>query len=121
MRIAPGASGQGLALSVQPAWGQTASGVNQLWENGVAAGVSPDNQARLNAEIGYGLGAAPGMGVVTPYTGLGLAGEGAQWWRMGTRWQLAPAASLSVEGSVYDAANDDGHGHGLMLRGALRW
>ena len=54
VRIAPGGSGQGLALVVQPAWGQTGSGVNQLWENGVTAGVSPDNQARLNAEIGYG-------------------------------------------------------------------
>ena len=121
VRIAPGGSGQGLALVVQPAWGQTGSGVSHLWENGVAAGVSPDNQARLNAEVGYGLGAAPGMGVVTPYAGLGLAGEGAQWWRMGARWQLAPAASVSVEGSLYDAANDDGPDHGLMLRGALRW
>ena len=121
VRIAPGSSGQGLALVVQPAWGQTGSGVNQLWENGVTAGVSPDNQARLNTEVGYGLGVAPGMGVVTPYAGLGLAGEGAQWWRMGARWQLATAASVSVEGSLYDAANDDGPGHGLMLRGALRW
>ena len=119
VRIAPGGSGQGLALVVQPAWGQTGSGVNQLWENGVTAGVSPDNQARLHTEVGYGLGVAPGMGVVTPYAGLGLAGEGAQWWRMGARWQLAPAASVSVEGSLYEAANDDGHG--LMLRGALRW
>ena len=77
VRIAPGGSGQGLALVVQPAWGQTGSGVNQLWENGVTAGVSPDNQARLNAEIGYGLGAArTAWGVVTPYAGLGLAGEG---------------------------------------------
>ena len=121
VRIAPGSSGQGLALVVQPAWGQTGSGVNQLWENGATAGVSPDNQARLNAEIGYGLGVAPGMGMLTPYAGLGLAGEGAQWWRMGARWQLATAASVSVEGSLYDAANDDGYGHGLMLRGALRW
>ncbi|MDD9991522.1 MAG: autotransporter domain-containing protein [Rhodospirillales bacterium] len=121
VRIAPGSSGQGLALVVQPAWGQTGSGVNRLWENGVTAGVSPDNQARLNTEIGYGLGVAPGMGVVTPYAGLGLAGEGAQWWRMGARWQLAPAASVSVEGSLYEAAIDDGPGHGLMLRGALRW
>ncbi len=121
VRIAPGGSGQGLALVVQPAWGQTGSGVNQLWENGVTAGVSPENQARLNAEIGYGLGAAPGMGVVTPYAGLGLAGEGAQWWRMGTRWQLAPAASVSLEGSLYEAANDNQPGHGLMLRGAVRW
>ena len=122
VRIAPGGSGQGLALVVQPAWGQTGSGVNQLWENGVTAGVSPNNQARLNAEVGYGLGVAPGLGVVTPYAGLGLTDGGANAWRMGARWHLAPAASVSIEGSLYEtAANDDGPEHGLILRGALRW
>ena len=123
VRIAPGASGQGLALVVEPAWGRTASGVHQLWENGVTAGASPAGQptARLSAEIGYGIGAAHGLGVVTPYTGLGLTGDGARSWRMGARWQLVPAASVSVEGSLYEVANDDGPEHGLMLRGALRW
>ncbi len=122
LRIAPDGSGQGLALVVQPAWGQTGSGVNQLWENGVTAGVSPDNQARLNAEIGYGLGAAPGMGVVTPYAGLGLlAGDGARAWRMGARWQLSAHGSVSIEGTRYEAANDDGPGHGLMFRGHISW
>ena len=123
VRIDPGASGQGLALSVEPAWGQTASGVQQLWENGVAAGASPADQARarLNTEVGYGLGAAHGLGLVTPYTGLGLADGGARSWRMGARWQLAADASLSVEGTLHEAANDNGPEHGLMLRGALRW
>ena len=121
VRLVPRGSGQGLALAVQPAWGRTGGGVNRLWENGVTSGVSPDNQARLNAEIGYGLGAPHGLGVVTPYTGLGLADEGARSWRVGARWHLAPAASMSIEGSVYEAANDDGPKHGLILRGALRW
>ena len=123
VRIAPGASGRGLALSVEPALGQTASGVQQLWESGVAAGASPADRAvaRLNAEIGYGLRAAHGLGLVTPYTGLGLSGDGARSWRMGARWQLAPAASVSVEGSLYEAANDNAPEHGLMLRSALRW
>ena len=40
---------------------------------------------------------------------------------MGARWQLATAASVSVEGSRYDGANDDGPEHGLMLRGGLHW
>ncbi len=123
VRIDPGASGQGLALSVEPAWGQTASGVHQLWENGVAAGASPADQAtaRLNAEVGYGLGAARGLGLVTPYTGLGLADGGARSWRMGARWQLAADASLSVEGTLHEGIYDNGPAHGLMLRGALRW
>ena len=123
VRIDPGGSGQGLTLRVEPAWGQTGSGVQQLWENGVSAGASPADRAvaRLNAEIGYGLGAAHGLGVVTPYTGLGLSGDGARSWRMGARWQLASAASLSVEGSLHEGVHDDGPAHALMLRGALRW
>ena len=40
---------------------------------------------------------------------------------MGTRWQVAPEASLSLEGTRRDAADDDGPEHRLMLRGALRW
>ena len=116
VRIAPGASGQGLALVMQPAWGQTDSGVNRLWENGVTAGASPDNQARLNAEVGYGFGVAPGMGVVTPYTGLGLSGGDMRSWRMGARWQVSAHGSVSLEGSRHEAVNDDGPEHGLMVR-----
>ena len=121
VRIAPGRAGQGLALALEPGWGRTASGVQRLWESGVPAGAPPDNRARLNAEIGYGLGVAHGLGVVTPYGGLGLVCEGAQSWRTGARWQLAPAASASLEGTRYEAANDDGPEHGLMLRGHIVW
>ncbi len=119
--IAPGGSGQGLALVVQPAWGQTGSGANQLWENGVAADVSPDNRARLNAEVGYGLAAAPGLGVVTPYAGLGFAGDGARVARMGARWQVSANGSVSLEGTRHEAANDYAPEHGLTLHGTLRW
>ena len=123
VRIAPGSSGEGLTLSVEPAWGQTGSGVQQLWEHGASGGVSLANEAagRVHAEVGYGLGVAHGLGLVTPYAGLGLAEEGALSWRMGARWQVASAASLSLEGTRHEAANDGRPAHGLMLRGALRW
>ena len=121
VRIAPGASGRGLALSVEPAWGRTASAVPRSWEAGVAAGASPDNQARLNAEVGYGLGEPHGLGVVTPYAGLGLAGDGARSWRMGARWLVSAKGSVSLEGTRYEAANDYAPEHGVTLRCALRW
>ena len=121
LRIAPGESGQGLAFVVHPAWGQTASGLQRMWQSGVAAGTSPDKRARLNAEIGYGLGSPHGRGQMTPYAGLRLAGEGARSWRMGANWRMATYASVSVEGILHEAANDDRHRHGLMLRAALRW
>ena len=123
IRIDPGTSGQGLSFGLQPAWGQAASGVQQLWEAGTTGVGLPAEQdaARLHAEVGYGLDSAPGLGVVTPYAVLGLAGESTRTVRMGTRWQLAADASLSLEGSRFEAANDDGPQHGLILRAALRW
>ena len=121
VRIAPNASGHGLALTVEPSWGRMASSVQQLWESGIGAGTAGSNQARLNAEVGYGFDAPQGLGVVTPYTGLGLSGNGSQSWRMGARWQVAGDRSVSLEGTRREAGNGDGPEHGLMLRGALRW
>ncbi|MCY3730379.1 MAG: autotransporter domain-containing protein [Rhodospirillaceae bacterium] len=121
VRLDPGASGQGLALSVQPAWGQTASGMQRLWETGGVALATGQPGTRLNAEIAYGMGAAHGLGVMTPYTGVSLSGEGARSWRMGARWQVVPDASLNFEGTRRETANDGGPEHGMMLRGELRW
>ena len=122
VRIAPNASGHGLALAVEPSWGRTDSGVQQLWDSGIGAVTAGGNQARLNAEVGYAFNAPKDWGgVVTPYTGLGLSGNGTQSWRMGARWQVAGDRSVSLEGARHEAANDDRPEHGLMLRGALRW
>lgn len=123
LRIAPRASGHGLALSVEPSWGRTASTVQQLWESGIGAGTSGGTQARLNGEVGYGFDAPQGLGgVVTPYAGLGLSGNGSQSWRMGARWQVSGDRSVSLEGTRYEVGNGDAPPeHGLMLRGALRW
>ena len=106
VRIDPDATGRGLALSVQPSWGHATSGVRQLWENGVPGRAASAHRAagRVDAQVAYGIGAAPGLGVVTPYAGLGLAGEGARSWRAGIRWQLAPDAGLSLEGTRREPA-----------------
>ena len=123
IRLDPGSAGRGLALSVQPAWGRTAGGVRRLWENGAVPGASSAHRAagRMDAEIGYGLDASGGLGTVTPYAGLGLAGEGARTWRAGTRWRVAPGARLSLAGTWREAAGYSGPEHSLMLRGALHW
>ena len=122
-RIDPGASGRGLSLSVRPAWGETSSGVQQLVETAAAGGAAPAYQAsgRLDTELGYGLGVAPGMGVMTPYAGLGLAVEGGQSWRAGTRWDIAPGGTVSLEGVWREAGGQFDTESSLMLRGALNW
>ena len=41
VRLAPGAAGQGVSLTLAPAWGATASGVQGLWTRQTTAGLAP--------------------------------------------------------------------------------
>lgn len=120
VQIAPGQEGRGLSASLRPSWGLTA--MHRLWEGGVpdVAGV-PSPAGRMDAEIGYGFGVPGGIGVVTPYAGLGLAAEGRRSWRAGARWHASPFASVSLEGVRRGAAGDGAFEHSLTLRGAILW
>ena len=128
VRIDPGASGRGLSLVVSPAWGAASSGTQRLWgmsdAGALGAGDGFEAGSRLEAELGYGVGAASVPGVVTPYAGLTLANGGERSWRAGARWAIAPGAALAVEATRSEASNDDDDGgaaHGVMLRGRLSW
>ena len=79
------------------------------------------DEDRLEAEIGYGLGLRRMPGVLTPYAGVSFAGGGGRSWRSGTRWTIAPGATLGLEATRAEAANDDAVEHGVMLRGSIRW
>lgn len=123
VRLDPGSAGLGLALSVQPAWGQTASGVQRLWETGMTQGAAPANQAagRVNARLAYGIGTTwGGQGVLTPYTDVSLSGEGSRRLSLGGSFNLGSAVRMSLEGvesrPVRGLAN-----HGVMLRSELTW
>ena len=86
--------------------------------------VHPDSSPLAGpvGKVGYGFDSPQGPGgVVTPYTGLGLSGNGSRSWRMGARWQVAGDRSVSLKGARHEATKDDGAEHDLMLRGAVRW
>ena len=126
VRLGPDASGRGLSLALAPVWGTPSSGVDRLWSARDAAGLAPGGKfeagRRLEGELGYGLGAPRGLGLVTPYAGLSLAGGGGRAWRLGARWNVAPDVTFGLEGTRSEPANDDeAPRHGLMLRGVLRW
>ena len=125
VRLAPSGSGRGLSLTLAPAWGDAASAVERLWSlrdpGGLAANADPEPRARLDAELGYGLKGPRGVGVATPYAGLGVAGAGERTLRAGARWDLAPGFTLGLEATRHEPAHDDPPAHRLMLRGALRW
>ena len=125
VRVDPSASGRGLSLTLAPAWGDAASAVERLWSlrdpGGLAANADFEPRARLDAELGYGLKGPRGVGVATPYAGLGLAREGERAWRAGARWKLAPDFTLGLEGTRHEPSTDEPPEHRLMLRGALHW
>ena len=77
VRIDPGSDGRGLSLAITPTWGSAASEAEQLWSTRTAEDLVNDTEfdakQRLDAELGYGLGAPRGLGLVTPYAGLSLA------------------------------------------------
>ena len=103
LRYDPGRQGLGLTASITPTWGMAASGVGRLWSQpdarGLAGapGVSPTPPARVDAELGYGLRAMNGQGVLTPYARASLVEGSEHAWHLGTRLALAESLSLSLE------------------------
>ena len=128
VRLDPGAGGRGLSFSLFPTWGEISSGVDRLWDQDVAElatddGAANDNvpQMRLDSELGYGFGALGGHGLLTPYGGFSLAGEGSQRYRIGGRFEIGSSLNLSLEGERREPANDAAAEHGVMLRGQMRF
>ena len=128
LRLDPGAEGRGLSFSLFPTWGETASGVDRLWDQDVAELATDDTaandnvpQMRLDSELGYGFGALGGQGLLTPYGGFALADEGSRRYRIGIRFEIAPAFDLSFEGARREPANDAAADHAVMLRGQMRF
>ena len=123
VRLDPGAAGTGLALSVQPAWGRAASGVERLWATDQPWGAAPADQAagRLNARIAYGIGAGwGGRGVLTPYADVALSGEGTRRLGLGGQFRLGTAGRLILE-TVESRPVSDRTARSIVLRGNLLW
>ena len=128
VRFDPGAGGRGLSFSLLPAWGETASGVDRLWDQDVAELASDDTAAndnvppmRLDSELGYGFGALGGRRLLTPYGGFALAGEGSRRYRIGGRFEIGSSLNLSLEGERREPANAAAAEHGVMLRMQASW
>ena len=122
----PGAGGRGLSFSLTPGWGETASGVARLWDQDVAALTANDRtasdsrpQGRLEAELGYGLSALGGHGLLTPYGGFSLVGDDGRRYRLGGLLTIGSALQLSLEGERREPAA--AAEHGIMLRLQARW
>ena len=124
LRFDPGRQGRGLTASIMPTWGAAAGGVERLWgQAGTARLPFADPLAttpagRLHAELGYGLAALQGRGLLTPYARVALTEGADQAWHLGTRLALAESLNLSLEASRR-AREGDVPAHELALRANL--
>ena len=102
------------------AWGAESGGAERLWAQRYG-GFTPgrfDPDARREAEVAYGLDAYRGL--LTPYTGVALTGNG-ETWRAGARWKLGPAFDVNLEASLREPTGDEKPESDLLLRGSKRW
>ena len=123
VRLAPGAGGHGLSLTLAPTWGAVASGVEGLWARQTTQGLAPPGRGatpggRLQAELGYGFTAFD-TGLVTPYAGTVLAEGADRTYRVGTRLQVPGGGptglTVSLEGTRQEPAGTQPVTQGLRL------
>ena len=125
VRIDPGSDGRGMSLAVAPTWGSAASAAEQLWGAGDATRLvgseAFEAKTHLDTEIGYGLGAPQGWGVVTPYAGVTLSDGAQRTLRGGLRWNASQSATMALEAERQDEGEDASPTNAVMLRARVRF
>ena len=119
--IDPGMDRRGLSASVTPSWGETASGVQRLWQQGAAgpAWYGP-SRAQVDAQLGYGVPVFGGRSVLTPFGAMNLAGDEARRYRLGGSLATSRWTTLSLEIERWDRALTDAM-YSVMVRGAAEF
>ena len=125
IRIDPGTAGRGMSLTVAPTWGSATSEAEQLWGAHDPSGLTRNDdfeaKSRLDSEIGYGIGAPLGMGLLTPYAGLTLSDGAERTLRTGLRWKASQSATVAVEANREDNGAGERATNALMLRASVRF
>ena len=101
VRLDPERDRRGLSVRIQPSIGATGSRMSELWRGSDTRTRQPvlvDDKAvaRLDAELGYGV--RLGAGVLTPYTNVGMAGNGGRNYGLGLKLELRSDAHVVLEG-----------------------
>ena len=111
---------RGLSMRVGSSWGDTTSGVERIWSQSSVAGLGAgDENARFEAEVGYGMD-APGGALIKPYAGIAVAGRGSQTYRLGGRLRMGKHLSMNLQGERRERVGGDAS-HGIGLFGSIRW
>ena len=120
--IDPGMDRRGLSASVTPSWGETATGVQRLWQQGAAGRPAwyGTSRAQVDAQLGYGVPVFGGRSVLTPFGAMNLAGDEARRYRLGGSLATSRWTTLSLEIERWDRALTDAM-HSVMVRGAAEF
>ena len=127
VRVAPGIDNQGLSFSVSPGYGDSSSGIQQLWQQGLPVGTNDattdatdDYAMRLDARVGYGFGfALSGRdGVLTPYSEMTQGTTDS--YRMGLNWKTGTRFDLTLLGERSEPSSDPAE-HAVLLKGEVRF
>ena len=111
---------RGLSVRVGSSWGDTVSAAERIWSQSSVAGLGAgDENARFEAEVGYGMD-APGGALIKPYAGIALAGRGSQTYRMGGRLRMGKNLSMNLQGERRERVGVEAS-HGIGLFGSVRW
>ncbi len=126
------ADGRGTYLSLAPSWGAADTGMAQMFDespmpngpmpNGAAAGSADPMAARMDAELGYGIGVVRWgpAAVLRPYTRLSLGQRGDGAFVLGAEYVFGSVASVGVRlGRLQGLQSEPAHS--FMLRGTARW
>ena len=122
----PGADGQGFSFSVSPGYGDSNSGIQELWRKGLSAEADAtaddaDGYAmKLDARLGYGFDFAMRThdGVLTPYSELTHGTTDS--YRMGVNWKTGSRFDLNLLSERRDG-NGDPTEHAILLKGEVRF
>ena len=117
--LKPRADERGFSFALRPSYGNSRSGIQELWEHGLQdqALQYQDDALQLEARLGYGL-AAPGG----PLTLLGELSSmyGSDSYRIGAEWRIKQQLAVRLVGErrEHKGAPAD---HAIMVRAALRF
>ena len=118
IRRIPSDPDRGLSLSVEPSWGEDASGIMALWEGrnlrrgDFGFGLAPERADeawrpdRLDMEVSYGAEVFDGLGALKPFGQLRMMGAGSRHLRVGTGLELAGADDEGPAGLRLELAGE---------------
>ena len=125
MTIAPANDGRGFALRIAPSWGAATSATERFWSRNDRLHLQQepkrDSAGALETELSYGIRPPVGKGIVSPYAGLQLTGNGDRTWRLGGRWKVAPSVRLTLEGTRQQSEAESRPTDSILLRSTIRW